>query len=282
MKNIIVGIDFSDNSINSLKHAVAISLRTGAALHLVWVKTPGATKGLGGTTIEDFTKKANEKLQQLAENCKAEAPESSVQTVILEGRPHNELPRYAANLPNSIIAIGTHGISGFEERFIGSNAMKTIAASTVPILVLREGIQIHRDLTQILVPIDSSFETLQKVKPAITIAKAFAAKVLILGVASANIADESHVVKVQVGHASRLCLEANMRYDSEISEYKGQIGKAIVDYAKQEDVNLVMLMKEEQSALEGILIDGTVQQLLTISPMPLLIIPNINYFSITK
>lgn len=282
MKNIIVGIDFSDNSINSLRHAVAISLRTGAALHLIWVKTPGASKGLGDGTIEDFTKKANEKLQDLADECKAEAPNSAVQTVILEGKPAHELPRYAANLPHSIIVIGTHGISGFEERFIGSNALKTVAASSVPVLILREGIEINRDLTQILVPIDTSFETLQKINPAIAFAKAFAAKILILGLVSNNTPDEKRVISVQVGHAAKFCLDANIRYDSEITEYKGLASKALVEYAKSKDVNLLVLMREEESAFQDFWMGSSIQQLLTFAPMPMLIIPNINYFSITK
>ena len=201
MKNIVVGIDFSENSINSLKHAIAIALKTGAALHLVWVKTPGVTKGLGESNIDEYTRKANKKLQELLKACKAETPKSAAQSVILEGKPFVEIPKYASNLENAIIVIGTHGISGFEERFIGSNAFKTIVASPVPILILREGIQINRDLTQIFVPIDTSFETLQKVKPAITFAKSFAAKIIILGLYPPKNNDDKHVVEVQVGHA---------------------------------------------------------------------------------
>ncbi|MDL2296664.1 universal stress protein [Bacteroidales bacterium OttesenSCG-928-B11] len=282
MKNIIVGIDFSENSINSLKHAVAISLRTNAVLHLVWVKTPGASRGLGGETIEDFTKKANEKLEALAKECRMESPKSNVQIVILEGKPSNELPRYASNLPESIIVIGTHGISGFEERFIGSNALKTVVASKAPVFVIRVGVQINRDLTQILVPIDTSFETLQKINPAIEIAKAFSAKIQLLGLVPTNMPDDMNVVTVQMNHAAKLCLDANVWYDEEIIEFKGLVSKAIVDYAKTKDVNLLVLMKEEEAAFENIWIGSTIQQLLTVAPMPLLIIPNTNYFSITK
>lgn len=282
MENIIVGIDFSENSINSLRHATAIALRTNAALHLVWVKTPGASKGLGNTTIEDFTQKANAKLKELAEDCKAEARNSDVQTVILEGKPHYELPRYAANLPESIIVIGTHGISGFEERFIGSNALKTIMASSVPVLILREGIQINRDLTQVLVPIDTSFETLQKMKHVTEFAKAFKAKVLVVGTIPKGVTEDKHVVNVQVGHAASLCLEANLRYDTDIIEFKGLPSKALVNYAKDKDVNLLVIMREEENAPQEFWVGGTLQQLLTMTPMPMLIIPNVNYFSITK
>lgn len=282
MKNIVVGIDFSNNSINSLKHAVAISLKTGGALHLIWVKTPGASNGLGNGSIDNFSKIANEKLDALVKECKAESPASPVQSVILEGKPFREIPKYASNLEEAIIVIGTHGVSGFEERFIGSNAYKTICSSTVPVLILREGIQIKRDLTQILVPIDTSFETLQKIKPAISFAQAFAAKVLLVGAYPEKSSEDKHVVTVQTGHAARLCLNANVRHEVEFLEYKGSISPAIVEYAKEKDVNLMVVMREGEADISDFWVGNAVQQLLPITPMPLLIIPNINYFSITK
>jgi len=280
MKNIVVGIDFSDNSINSMKHAVAISLKTDGKLHLVWVKTPGATKGLGIDSINDFTKKANQKLEQLAKDCKAEAPNSEVQIVILEGKTFEVLPQYASNLEEALIVIGTHGISGFEEKFLGSNAFKLVCASTVPILILRGGIQIHRDLTQILVPIDISFETLQKIKPAVAFAKSFGAKILLVGFHLSKDKEGKHVVEVQCGHAAKLCLNANVRHDVEICEYENEINDAVVQYAEKKDVNLMVIMREAEGG--GLFIKNTVQQLLITTPMPLLTIPNINHFSITK
>ena len=36
MKNIVVGIDFSQNSENALRHAVALALKTDAKIHIVW------------------------------------------------------------------------------------------------------------------------------------------------------------------------------------------------------------------------------------------------------
>jgi nucleotide-binding universal stress UspA family protein len=153
MKNIIVGIDFSPNSINALKHAVAISLKSGGALHLVWVKSPSTTRIIDTDIKENISQIVQTKLSELLKDCKAEAPKSEARSVILEGKPANEMIKYASNLTDSLIVIGTHGASGFEEMFVGSNAFKIVSMSPVPVMVLREGIQINRDLTQILVPL---------------------------------------------------------------------------------------------------------------------------------
>jgi len=281
MKNIIVGIDFSPNSINALKHAVAISLKSGGALHLVWVKSPSTTKIIETDTKDHISQIVQTKLNELLKACKAEAPKSEARSVILEGKPANEMIKYASNLPDSLIVIGTHGASGFEEMFVGSNAFKIVSMSPVPVMVLREGIQINRDLTQILVPIDTSFETLQKMKYAIKFAKAFSAKILLLGVISEQ-PETKHIVSVQLGHAMRMLEQANIRHDWTSIEIKGNISKEVVDFAKKLDVNLMIIMREEEQEFSDFWLGTTTRQILNSTPMPLLIIPNITHFAITR
>lgn len=284
MKNIVVGIDFSANSINSMRHATAIALKTNAEMHLVWVKTPGVTKGLANANRGDYINLASNKLDELIEECKKEAPDNAFKKVILEGKPFAELPRYASTLKNSMIVLGTHGVSGFEEMFVGSNAFKTVGYSKVPVMVLREGIKINRDLTQVLVPIDISFETLQKVKPAIQFAKAFAAKILLVGFYFGNNMQEKHVVSVQLAHAETLCAKANVRHEVFMHKYKGNIAPSIVKYASDKDVNLMVIMRESEGegGVANLWLGNTTQQLLNHTPMPLLIIPNVSHFSISK
>jgi nucleotide-binding universal stress UspA family protein len=281
MKNIVVGIDFSENSINSMRHAVAISLKNNATIHLVWVKTIGSSRVAQVADVTNYTAKMNDCLVDLVAQCRQESPKSQIQSVILEGRPFIEIPKYAANLRESIIVIGTHGNSGFEERIIGSNAMKTIAASTVPVLVLREGVEINRDLTQILLPIDTSFETLQKVKPAITFAKYFNAKINIIGIYPSYNTEDKQVVKVQSKHAATLCFQENVRHDIKILEYHHSGCRTIVEHALKGDDNLIVVMRNEEDT-SGLFMGSDLQKLLTIAPMPVLIVPNVNYFSITK
>ena len=284
MRNIIVGIDFSKSSINSMRHAIAIALKTSDTLHLVWVKTPGVTKGLAKENKSEFVEMANTNLNKFMEECKQEAPGAKVQTVILEGRPFAELTKYAKNLENSLIVIGAHGVSGFEANFIGSNAFKMIAATTVPILIIREDVKIRRDLTQIIVPLDISFDTLQKVKISTEFAKSFGAKILLAGFYEKNNPQHEHIVNVQLGHAEKICTKANVRRDVEMIPFKGYISDAIIKYGKEKDANLLVIMRERDDTGEitKLWLGNTTQQLLTKIPMPLLIIPNVSLLSISK
>jgi nucleotide-binding universal stress UspA family protein len=283
MKNIVVGIDFSKNSYNAMKHAIAISLRNKAKLHLAWVKTAALKTDFATTTAaKDFQAAIKEKLAQWEQECKAEAPESSVTSVVLEGKPAVELCNYAAYLPKSMIVMGTHGVSGFEEFFVGNNAFKTINMTKVPVLILREDIQINRDLTEILVPIDTSFETLQKMKTAIEFAKDFNAKICLLGVINPVNNDIKHVINVQLNHGASMCKKANVRYDVQTLEVPGDSIPALLDAAKKMDVNLMVIMREEEHDLSSVWMGSNTRQIVNNSPMPLVIVPNVNQFLLNK
>ena len=283
MKNIVVGIDFSKNSYNAMKHAVAISLKNKAKLHLAWVKTAAMKTDFAATTAaKDFLNAVKAKLKEWEEECKAEAPESSVTSVVLEGKPALELCNYAAYLPKSMIVMGTHGVSGFEEFFVGNNAFKTINQTTVPVLILREDIQINRDLTEILVPLDTSFETLQKMKIAIEFAKDFNAKICLLGVVNPVTNDIKHVINVQLNHAASMCKKANVRYDVQTLDVPGDSISALLGAAKKMDVNLMVIMREEENDLSSVWMGTNTRQIVNNSPMPLVIVPNVNQFLLNK
>ena len=99
----------------------------------------------------------------------------------MEGKAYVKLTQYATNLPEPLLVIGSHGASGFEEMFIGSNTMKVVGVSKIPVLIIGHNVNVKRDLTKILVPVDTSFETLQKIKPAAQFANLFSAKISLLG-----------------------------------------------------------------------------------------------------
>lgn len=281
MENIIVGTDFSNSAMTAMRHAVALAIRSKATLHIAWVKTPGA-KSVEQENIDGhFTSNAQNKLQELVNLCKKESPESHINSVILEGKVHVEIPRYANNLPNSIIVMGAHGASGFEEGYIGNNAFRLVNESQVPVLIMRENIQINRDLHKIFVPIDISFETLQKMKISIELAKYFAAQVYLFGVIYPNNNETRHIINVQLRHAADMCEEANVRYDVETHNVSNNdVCNTILKSAADLDANLITIMREEQET--DFTASRNMRQILSTCPMPLLIIPNKNAFSVGR
>jgi nucleotide-binding universal stress UspA family protein len=282
MKNIVVGIDFSPNSENALKHAIAVGIKSNATIHLVYVKPLKSSSAVAQKDEEILAKNISKRLIELTQDAKHEAPMCSVQSIILEGKPPIEICKYAHNLEKAMIAIGTHGTSGFDEKNVGSNTIKIISETKIPVMVVREHINIGRDLTQILVPIDESFETLQKMKHAVSFAKIFNAKIILLGTNTSTHPESKHVINIQLGHAKAMCDKANVRYEVQSVTIKENICQSLVEYAKTADINLMIIMREEEEEFFDFWLGTSTRRLISISPMPLLVVPNINHFSINK
>jgi len=273
-KNLVVGIDFSNSSHNAMRHAVSIALKTGASVHLVWVKTPGVSNNVTEDGGDNYIHKVQQTLEEWKNECKMEAPDIEVNTVILEGKVHAEILKFASNQSNTIIVMGTHGTSGFEEGYIGNNANRLIKASPVPILIMRENIEINRDLHNIYAPIDLSFETLQKMRYATYLAKKFAAKISIVGIYYPNNADTRHIINVQMRHASDMCEDKNVRHEMIPLTVQKDYVQSLLNHAHELDSNLIVIMREESET--DFTSSSNMSEILSTSKMPLLIIPNIS------
>jgi nucleotide-binding universal stress UspA family protein len=273
-KNIIVGVDFSNSSHNAMRHAISLAIKTGAEIHLVWVKTPGVANNVTEDGGDKYIQKVQASLEDWKKECKLEAPEVEINTVILEGKVHTEILKYASNQSVPIIVMGTHGTSGFEEGYIGNNANRLIKESKVPILIMRENIEIKRDLHNIYAPIDLSFETLQKMRYATYLAKCFAAKITIAGVYYPNNADTRHVINVQMRHASDMCEDKNVRHEMVPLTVQKDYVQTLLNHANELDSNLIVIMREESET--DFTSSSNMTEILSTSKMPLLIIPNVS------
>lgn len=273
-KNIIVGVDFSNSSLNAMRHAVSLALKTNADMHLVWVKTPGVSNNVTDDGGDNYIHKVQASLEEWKDMCKQESPNTEVNTVILEGKVHVELNKYATNQSNAIIVIGAHGTSGFEEGYIGNNANRLIKDATVPILTMRENIEIKRDLHNIYAPIDLSFETLQKMRYATFLAKRFAAKISIAGIYYPNNADTRHIINVQMRHASDMCEDSNVRHEMVTLTVQRDYVQTLLNHAHELDSNLIVIMREESET--DFTSSSNMNEILSTSKMPLLIIPNVS------
>ena len=273
-KNIIVGVDFSDSSHNAMRHAVSLALKTGADIHLVWVKTPGVANNVTEDGGDNYIHKVQASLEDWKKECKLEAPDVEVNTVILEGKVHTEILKYAANQSVPIVVMGTHGTSGFEEGYIGNNANRLIKEARVPILIMRENIEIKRDLHNIYAPIDLSFETLQKMRYATYLAQCFAAKITIAGIYYPNNADTRHVINVQMRHAADMCEDKNVRHEMVPLTVQKDYVQTLLNHAHEMDSNLIVIMREESET--DFTSSSNMTEILSTSKMPLLIIPNVS------
>ena len=274
MKNIIVGIDFSKGSLNAMKHAVSLTIKLNANLTLLYSLTPDA-KIIEETSITlrtNILAVAEKKLAELTEYCQKQVYHSKVKYKIRIGKAAKEINEEVIEQGNALIVIGAHGSSGFEELFIGSTAMKIISICDCPVLTVRDNVSIHRDLTDMVVIIDSSRETLQKVKMAAVLAKAFQAKIHLIGLYTSKYRDLRVLVDAYLNKAEVYLTKRDVRLESTIIE-SDKDPKQIIEIAKKINANLIIAMKEtDLYGDDAFVLTSFSQKLVNRSPVPVLTI----------
>src|SRR5262245_5103911 len=124
IRRILCPTDFSECSDASFQFAVDLARTFGASVHLVHVHELRAYSMPDGALLfadPSLLARVNEELSQALAK-RAEGVGVSVTTQLVEGVPHREIVRLAADLPAELIVIGTHGRSGVTRYLIGSVA----------------------------------------------------------------------------------------------------------------------------------------------------------------
>lgn len=274
LKNrILVPIDFSDQSIIALGQSHNLARLTKADITLIYV-------------IEDhyelpfFSKKDDKSLEKKVHNeLEKLARETSkkfgiqVNNLVAHGRVYEEVQKAAKKLKCSFIIMGTNGRIGFKKRFIGSNALRVVRESPCPVITIK-GKKHRQGCRQIVLPLDLSKETKEKVQNAIEIAQLFNSTINIVSVLTTD--DEFIVNKLnrqlnQVHDYIRKhdvnCTAEMLQGDDvaeEVIAYAGKINADLIMIMTQQEMNWTDIMFVSSSALE--IINGSEIPVLSIRP----------------
>ena len=270
MSNIIAAIDFSDCSINALEHAVSIANRGLLDLHMVWVNNPSVTKTtIYSDTSSDLIDQIKGQFAKLIEKYKPRLPENEIHYVIREGKVYREILDEAKEMDSLCIVMGTHGASGFEQFWIGSNANRLISVSHCPVITLRSGISIKHDLERIVMPLDSTLDTRQKVPFTAYLAKLFDAEIHVLKLYSSNVKAIQHTVDEYAEQVAEYLEDEEIQYVVD-SVHADNLTVSTIEYAQKVKANLISIMTEQETKMYNLLIGPYAQQMVNTSPFPVL------------
>ncbi|GAB1405361.1 MAG: universal stress protein [Lentimicrobiaceae bacterium] len=270
MKTIISAIDFSDCSINALEHAVSIARKSSSDLQMVWVNNPNTTKTILSSDLsDDLLEEVERQFHRLINKYQHELPASKIDYVIREGKVYKELVAQAKESNAWLLVAGTHGSSGFEEFWIGSNANRIVSASPCPVITIRAGVSINHDLKKIVMPMDSTRETRQKVPMTSALAHMFDAEVHILAMYTTNVQDVRSAVMSYSKQAAKYMKERDIKHF--IVELEADnLATAVMDYARTAEANLISIMTEQEKSTSNLWLGPYAQQMVHHSPIPVL------------
>ncbi|MCF6170198.1 MAG: universal stress protein [Bacteroidales bacterium] len=268
-KTLIVGIDFSDCSINALEHAISIAQKAKAGITMVWVNHLDYSKEIFSVEPKQLTTEVEHKFEELLDKYTVKLHGFPLKYELRKGKVYKEICAVADKLEAFLTVIGTHGSTGFEEFWIGSNANRMVSSSKRPIITIRGGVDSGRDLRTIVMPFDSTKVTRQKLPFTTLLAKYFDSEVHVLGIFTSTLDDIRYRIRNYVAQAEDYLTENGIRHKTEFLEVDN-ITDGTLEYAKKVDANLISIMTEQETRTSNLWLGPFAAQMVNHSPIPVL------------
>ncbi|MCR4659345.1 MAG: universal stress protein [Bacteroidales bacterium] len=259
MSYIVVGFDFSSGSAIAVDMAIDIANKWHNDIRLVYVKERNEDEAPIRAEIE----RRNAGVAHLLKGIKLEY-------TIRQGKVSEELTAQADEDNATLIVVGTHGMSGLTNRWIGRNTYRTIAESKVPVLTLREDFNFNKALERIVVPLDSTDDTRQKVPTAMHFAKKFGSEIHIFGLYTSSSPDIRQVVNNYVRQTERLLDNAEIPHHTEMHTVQKNLTTETLEYADSINADMIVIMTEQENSLSNLLLGSFAHQMIELSKIPVL------------
>jgi nucleotide-binding universal stress UspA family protein len=269
MKTLLVATDFSKNSIHVLEYAIMFANKLDASIHLVWVDNSSLKDNLIDTIDEELRIEKKNYLKKIVADYKSKVPGGNLEYHLKKGKVYQEIGKMATQLKADIIFAGTHGVTGYEQYWIGSNAYRIMTSAPCPVITVRSDYHFENAISNILLPMDSSLETKQKLPFTVELAKRFNATIHLLKVYNSPIG----VIRKRIdsfGREAEKCLkDKNVNYKLESVEATN-VAASILDYAQKNKIDLIAIMTEQNITTANKFLGPYAQQLINSSIVPVL------------
>lgn len=269
MKKILVAVDFSECSINALEHAISIAIKADSDIDMIFVIKPDSSRDMFTEGPQTLSLMVKDRFDELVAKYQPKLGKHNLGYLIREGKVYSEIIKEADKKEVFLVMAGTHGASGFEEFWIGSNANRIVSAIKKPVITIRGGVNIKRHLEKIVLPLDSTPETRQKVPFTAYMAKIFNAEMHVLRVYTSKVAAVKRKIDSYSEQVVKHLEEDNIKYLLE-SVQADNLTDATIEYALKINANLISIMTEQETAAKNVLLGPYAQQMVNHSPIPVL------------
>jgi nucleotide-binding universal stress UspA family protein len=278
---VLIPVDFSETSLLAIKHGAYICQHTGAQLYLLHVvnahyMSQNMFLPVVNLDQNEIETKALEKLTQLGREISAEH-KVKIQNIVRMGSPSTEVVKVAKELSASLVVMGTHGYSPIQEIMIGSVALKVITRSPAPTMVMRMEAE-HKGYQRIIMPIDTTVNSRQKVNFTLQFARKFGATVYAVALITGGEEGDKPALELVLHQIQTLAKEAQVPCHTEILDKVRNRATASVNYIDQNKGDLVIIMTDQDAEISGFFLGPYSQQIIHKSKVPVIAIKPADLF----
>jgi len=274
-KKILVPIDFTETANRAMDEAIKLSKLIKAELFLIHVIEYGgyifsvvpSTPAILPSML-DLGKAVDKKMDTIKQEVKRKHG-ITPKVCITTGHIHAEIIDFSKKKKIDLIIMGTHGASGFKETFIGSNAQRVVTLSDIPVLTIQKKKKEKLGFKCILVPIDNSLHSREKVNIAISIANIYGAKIHLIGLIESNDKKEVNEIKHKLESVEKIAKSYEIPFKSAVVKGK-HLAKIAMNYATKNKCDLIIINTGHESEVTGIFLGALAQQIVNHSKIPVL------------
>lgn len=252
---ILIPVDFTEQSLFAIKQSYNLAKYTNSRLVILHV----------------YGKVGEEKYDDLKKLVKETESESGVpcEFMNVKGNVYKETLRVAEEINATILMVGLEShISA--KHILGESASKMVREAKCPVISIR-GREYRDGCENILLPLDLSRESREKVDVAIQFAHYFGASIRILGVYSLSdsayenqLLAYSHQVKQYIKSKGISCTNKSLASDS--------IAETVVEYGNKIEADLIIIMNKPTLSVKEFFSGTEAQKIVDISNLPVMTI----------
>ncbi|TVR39449.1 MAG: universal stress protein [Bacteroidia bacterium] len=260
---ILVPVDFTDVSEYAIDHAMALAKIFEYRIYLLHV----ISKRQKGT---DKEKAAEERLIRTSSELIKEG-KVRVTHMVRDGNVFKTINSMADKIRASFIVMGVHGRKGIQH-LTRTYPYKVACRASVPVLVVKDKHD-HVGFQNIVVPVDFSRRSIQKITQAIRFAKVFAARVRVFGFLSsenkAKIINKEALLK----SVNDIFQEKDVPVTTDLVVDPGSAWPdALLTFANSVNADLIMIVAEWGGRIQDIFSSNHTERILDKSDIPILTI----------
>jgi len=280
---ILIPIDFTEITIVALDQAVNMAKVIDAEITIVNVAEDYGffNKYISNSDAAEHKKDTEKKLRELVEERTASG--ITMHTVTAHGKIYEKINEVAEMIGATLILMGTSGTLGLM-KFIGSNTLRVIRESKVPVISVK-GQEIDHGLSSILIPLDLTKETKEKVAKAIWLSKLYGnARIDIVSIGTSSDSFLKNKVKRQEQQVRSFLKGKGIKTTHKmIIDTKGKsIAQVIIDYATEVNAGLIMIMTQQESDITEMFIGSSAQAIINGSEIPVMsVVPGNRKYEVT-
>lgn len=249
MKKILIPTDFSKYADEAIEVGAQIAKKNDYEIILIhMLELPGQMNDAikGETSIPEimlFKRKAEETLKNIKN--RPYLADIKITEVVRLDNAYNGINNYIKQNSVDLIVMGSHGATGINEIFVGSNTEKVVRQSEIPVLVIKNKINDFK-IENIVFASDFSSEIKKPFQKVLDFAKLFGSKLNLVTICTPNSFRSTSAARKIV---SDFVSEFDMPDYTFETYNESNIEKGIINYSNEKNTDLIAFCTHGRTGL---------------------------------